>query len=129
VVGAVVALGGRPFGLPAEAERGGQRGSDFPVVLNIKLTIEKNPALVLPERNLDVLIPVQAIPNGYTWDEVGTELLIWLTANHTVAPMEGTSRHTVTVCRNSRKGPLDLDITLHTVHLPGLAGNCLICRN
>jgi hypothetical protein len=30
--------------------------------------IEKNPALVVTERNLNVIIPVAAIPKGYNWD-------------------------------------------------------------
>src|SRR5258708_5433691 len=58
--------------------------------------IEKNPALVIPERNLDVIIPVGAISNGYLWEDVGKDLLSWLIANHTGAP-EGYSAHAVTV--------------------------------
>src|ERR1700691_820244 len=44
--------------------------------------IEKNAALVQPGRNLDVIIPVNAIPKGYNWDEVGDDLLAWLVVNH-----------------------------------------------
>jgi hypothetical protein len=31
--------------------------------------IEKNPPIVLPGRNLDVIIPVNAIPKGYNWED------------------------------------------------------------
>ena len=88
--------------------------------------IEKNPALTLPERNLDVIIPVHAIPKGYNWDEVGQDLLNWLLANHAAAPHEGQSSHFVPVAAASKNGPLPLAITLRTMHLPGMAGNCLI---
>jgi hypothetical protein len=91
--------------------------------------IEKNPALTLPERNLDVIIPVHAIPKGYNWDEVGKDLLDWLLANHTAAPQEGESPHLVLVAATSKNGPLTLPITLRTMHLPGMAGSCLIARD
>ena len=51
--------------------------------------IEKHPALTLPERHLDLIIPVNAIPKGYDWDEVGQDLLRWLLTNHAGAPQEG----------------------------------------
>jgi hypothetical protein len=51
--------------------------------------IERNPALVVPERNLDIIIPVGAIPKGYNWEVVGQDLLTWLLANHQRAPREG----------------------------------------
>jgi hypothetical protein len=91
--------------------------------------IEKNPALTLPERNLDVIIPVHAIPKGYDWDEVGKDLLDWLLENHPAAPQEGLSSHVVTVAATSKNGPLALPITLRTMQLPGMAGSCLIARD
>lgn len=91
--------------------------------------IEKNPALTLPERNLDVIIPVHAIPKGYDWDEVGKDLLDWLLENHPAAPQEGLSSHVVTVAATSKNGPLALPITLRTMHLRGMAGSCLIARD
>ena len=91
--------------------------------------IEKNPALTLPERNLDVIIPVHAIPKGYNWDEVGKDLLDWLLENHTAAPQEGQSSHLVPVAAAPKNGPLALTITLRTMHLPGMAGSCLIARD
>jgi hypothetical protein len=91
--------------------------------------IEKNPELIRPERNLDVIIPVQAIPKGYNWDEVGKDLLIWLLANHSAAPQEGQSSHVVPVAATSKNGPLALTITLRTMHLPRMAGSCLISRD
>ncbi|MGC9949343.1 MAG: hypothetical protein ABSF64_23500 [Bryobacteraceae bacterium] len=90
--------------------------------------IERNPALTLPDRHLDVIIPVHAISRGYNWDEVGQEALAWLMANHTLAPKEGSSRHTVPVGSGSKKGSFNLAITLHTMHLPGNPGSCLISR-
>jgi len=60
--------------------------------------IDRNPALVLPERHLEALLPVHSIPNGYRWEDVGADLLAWLTANHTAAPTEGASNHRVSVC-------------------------------
>lgn len=91
--------------------------------------IEKNPALTLPERYLDVVIPVHAIPKGYHWDEVGQDLLNWLLVNHTAAPHEGQSLHVVPVAATSKNGPLGLPITLRTMHLPGMTGTCLIARD
>lgn len=87
--------------------------------------IHKNPALVIPERELDVIIPVGAIPNGYLWKEVGNNLLSWLIANHTVAP-EGYSVHAVRVGSSKR---LTLKIRLQCTRLPGLTGRCLVSRD
>jgi len=91
--------------------------------------IEKNPALVLPERSLDVIIPVYAIPKGYNWDEVGKDLLAWLVVNHAGVPKEGQVEYTVPAGANSKNGPLLLKVTLRTMSLPGMAGNCLISRD
>jgi hypothetical protein len=55
--------------------------------------IEKNTALVLPGRHLDVSIPVHAIPKGYDWNGAGEELLRWLAVNHSSEPMDGKSEH------------------------------------
>ena len=91
--------------------------------------IEKNPLLVLPERNLDVIIPVHAIPKGFVWDEVRRDLLVWLLVNHVGAPMDGEAAYTVPVAADSKNGPLALTVTLRTMSLPGMAGNCLISRD
>jgi hypothetical protein len=91
--------------------------------------IEKNVALTVPERLLDVIILVSAIPKGYDWDEVGQDLLNWLLANHAVAPREGEASYSVPVAANTRNGPLALPVTLRTMHLPGMAGSCLIARD
>jgi hypothetical protein len=91
--------------------------------------IEKNAALTLPGRNLDVIIQVHAIPKGYDWDEVGKDLFNWLLANHNAAPQEGQSSHLVHVAAASKNGPLALPITLRVMHLPGMAGSCLIARD
>jgi hypothetical protein len=90
---------------------------DSEVFIRAFVRIEKNPALTLPERNLDVIIPVHAIPKGYDWDEVGKDLLDWLLENHPAAPQEGLSSHVVTVAATSKNGPLALPITLRTMHL------------
>lgn len=90
--------------------------------------IEKNPDLVLPERSLDVFIPVGGLPPGYDREEVGEELLTWLKANHAAAP-EGESKHVVVVGASSKKGPIPLTITLHSEIIPGLSGNCLLGRS
>src|SRR5258708_20389560 len=91
--------------------------------------IEKNVGLVIPERALRVDIPVNAIPPGYNWDEVGEDLLNWLVANHSSAPKEGeAATYTVPVGHSSKNGPLQLIITLRTRSLPGMAGSCLIWR-
>ena len=91
--------------------------------------IEKNPSLVLPERSLDVIIPVHAIPKGYIWDEVGRDLLDWLLVNHAGAPEDGEASYNVPVGAGSKNGPLALTITLRTMSLPGMEGNCLISRH
>src|SRR6266566_3766238 len=77
--------------------------------------IEKNPALVLPERNLYVIIPVHAIPKGYNWDEVGEDVLAWLVLNHAGTSKEGESEYTFPVGSKSKNGPLLLKITLRTM--------------
>jgi hypothetical protein len=91
--------------------------------------IEKNAGLTVPERLLDVIIPVSAIPKGYDWDEVGQDLLNWLMANHAGAPREGEASYVVPVAAKARNGPLALPVTLRTMHLPGMAGSCLIARD
>lgn len=91
--------------------------------------IEKNAALAVPERLLDVIIPVSAIRTGYDWDEVGQDLLIWLLANHGAAPREGEASCVVPVAAKARNGPLQLPVILRTMHLPGMAGSCLIARD
>jgi len=91
--------------------------------------IEKNPALVIPERALGVYIQVHAVPTtGYNWDEVGEDLLRWLVVNHSSAPNEGEATYTVPVGHTSKNGPLQLIIILRTRSLPGMAGSCLIWR-
>lgn len=89
--------------------------------------IEKNPALVVPERALDVIIPVHAISKGYSWEGVGQDVLSWLLANHALLPPNSESSHTVRV-GNRKNGPLALTITLRTRPLPGMAGSCLMAR-
>ena len=71
--------------------------------------IENNPALVAPERDLDVVIPVGALPVGYPWDVVGEEVLSWLKANH-AALQEGRSEHIISVGNSSKNGPLALHV-------------------
>jgi hypothetical protein len=91
--------------------------------------IDKNPALVIPERALGVYIRVHAVPTtGYSWDEVGEDLLRWLVVNHGNAPSEGERTYTVPVGSTSKNGPLQLAIALRTRSLPGMAGSCLIWR-
>jgi len=90
--------------------------------------IEKNPALTLPERRLDVIIPVHAIPKGYDWDEIGDGLLSSLTTNHVGLPSKGESSYIVTIGSKSKNSALSLTITLRTMHLPGVAGSCRISR-
>ena len=90
--------------------------------------IEKNPNLTIRDRSLTVVIPVAAIPVGYKWDEVGEDLLTWLKANHQVAPKEGESKHVVQVGGSSKLGPLSLEISLQTMHLPDYPGATMISR-
>jgi hypothetical protein len=78
---------------------------------------------------LDVIIPVNAIPKGYNWDGVGQDLLDWLVANHTAVLQEGQSSYVVPVAAKAKNGPLALPVTLRTMHLPGMAGSCLIARD
>ena len=91
--------------------------------------IEENHALIVPERNLDVILPVNAIPKGYNWGDVGKDLLTWLLANHTDAPQEGQSSYVVRVAATSKNRPLALTITVRTMHLPGIGGSCLIASD
>jgi hypothetical protein len=89
--------------------------------------IEKNPALVLPGRNLFVDIPGNAIPTGYNWEEVGSDLLTWLIANHDGVPKNFEAVHAVPICSNSRNRPLQLSIKLRTMTVPGV-GSCFVSR-
>jgi len=91
-------------------------------------SIEKNPDLVVVERSMTVVIPAGAIPKGYKWKEVGADLLAWLNANHTTAPMEGDASFTVPVASSSKLGPLRLPIVLQSMHIPGHAGSTVISR-
>lgn len=88
--------------------------------------IEKNPALALSERHLDVIIPVHAIPKGCNWEEVGQDLLEWLLVNHTAAPQEGRSTHVVMVAAKSKNGPVAF--TDHSAYDPSAehGWSCLI---
>lgn len=90
--------------------------------------IENNPALVVPERVLDVVIPVGALPVGYSWDEVGDEVLSWLITNHGALP-DGRADHIISVGKSSKKGPLTLCIGTQISNLPGFHGHCLISRD
>jgi hypothetical protein len=91
--------------------------------------IENNSSLVIPERALDVIIPLHAIPKGHNWEEVGKELLSWLIRNHEDVPVGGEFWHVVPVGTSSKIGVLPLTIMLRTMSLPGMAGNCLISRH
>jgi hypothetical protein len=91
--------------------------------------IERNPALIVPGQNLDVIIPVGAIPKGYDWTEVGTDLLAWLVANRSSLPSDGNATFTVPIGKSAKNGPLQLPFTLQTTSLPGTPGNCLIARS
>ncbi len=91
--------------------------------------IERNPDLILPERHLNLFIPVHAIPKGYDWEEVGEDLLAWLKQNHLGMLKEGDIDHVVPVGHSSKAGPLKLNITVQIMNLPGMAGNCLIARS
>jgi hypothetical protein len=62
---------------------------------------------------------VRAIPKGYKWEEVGADLLSWLKANHTRAPMEGEASFIVDVASTSKLGALQLPIILQSIHMPG----------
>src|SRR5579872_6692475 len=77
---------------------------DSEVFMRAFSRIEKNAALTVPERLLDVIIPVSAIPKGYDWDEVGQDLLNWLLAHHAGAPREGEASHVVPVAAKARNG-------------------------
>ncbi len=56
-------------------------------------------------------------------------LLGWLLANHANAPIDDEASYIVPVRVDSKNGPLALTITLRTMSLPGMAGNCLISRH
>jgi hypothetical protein len=90
--------------------------------------IENNPALVLPERHLDVVIPVAALPVGYPWEVIGDEVLAWLLTSHAALP-RGRSQHLLSVGRSSKNRPLALTVGIEVAEAPGLRGHCLVCRN
>lgn len=90
--------------------------------------IEMNPALVMPGRNMDVVIPVGALPLGYSWEAVGSDLLCWLIGNHAQFP-KGRSDHKVAVGRSSKHGATDLPVKIDIALAPGLSGYCLMSRS
>ncbi|MCI0718095.1 MAG: hypothetical protein L0338_03820 [Acidobacteria bacterium] len=90
--------------------------------------IEKNPALTVPARSLDVVIPVGALPVGCPWGVVGDEVLSWLIANHATLP-EGRSEHRISVGESSKNGPLALHVGIRITNVPGSRGHCLISRD
>ena len=90
--------------------------------------IENNPALVVPERNLDVVIPVGALPVGYPWEVVGDEVLSWLITKHAALP-EGRSEHLISVGDSSKNGALALHVGIQITSVPGSRGYCLMSRD
>lgn len=90
--------------------------------------IDKNPDLVLPQRDLEVVIEVGALQKGYDWNAIGEELLVWLKANHEAAPY-GNSKHIARLGGKSKKEPLSLTISLHCRKTPGIEGSCLLLRD
>lgn len=84
--------------------------------------IDKNPDLVLPERDLEVTIQVGALPTGFDWNAIGEEFLAWLKANHKTA----RSQNSVEVGTASK--PLRLKVELHCGKNPGTKGSCLLDR-
>ena len=83
---------------------------------------------MVPERNLVIFIPIRAVTTGYSWDEIGNELLLWLLANHAGFP-EGYSKHIISIGISSKKGPLAFHIGIQVTTHPGLSGYCLIHAN
>jgi len=92
------------------------------------LRINNNPALVSPERHLEVIIPVGALPVGYPWDVIGDGVLTWLLREHGVLP-EGRTEHVLSVGGSSKNRPLTLHIAVENNKAPGLRGHCHISRN
>ena len=91
--------------------------------------IERNPVLILPGQDLDVIIPVHAVPRGYDWDEVGMDLLTWLVTKRMALPTEDVVHRVVTVGKSAKSGPLRLTVKFRTTSMPGMTGNCLISRD
>lgn len=63
--------------------------------------IEKNPALIIAGRALDVMIPVGALVGVKDRDEAGDTLLAWLKANHAKIP-SGDPQHVIMISRTTR---------------------------
>jgi len=84
--------------------------------------IEKNPALIIPGRALDVMIPVGALVGVKDRDEAGEMLFTWLKANHASIPA-GESEHTVII-----NGSIPLKVKLKSVDTGDSTGYCWLGR-
>ena len=69
--------------------------------------IEQDKSLIVPEWDIDIFIPVGALPTGYDWGAIGDEVRVWLATQRCLLP-EGTNRQTCMVGGSSKKGSFPL---------------------
>jgi hypothetical protein len=92
------------------------------------LPIEKDASLPIPEKHINLSIPVGALPNQYDWSDIGKEVKQWFSDNRATFP-EGESQHLCKVGATSRRGEFDLELRVNITSLPGMDGKCLIERH
>lgn len=89
--------------------------------------VEHDEALIVPERDVEICIPVDALPNGVDWNEVGEDLRTWI-ADHQQSLQEGISQHACITARCSKRGPISLEIVVSVTCMPGTPGRCRVAR-
>ena len=89
--------------------------------------IEEDPSPVVLEHEVDISIPVGALPTGYVWTAIGEEVRVWLASNIRSLP-EGSSQQICMVGRKSKKKPFPLHLNVHVTSVPGMPGACRIAR-
>jgi hypothetical protein len=81
------------------------------------------PSLVIPERHLNVFVPVRALVSGFSWEQIGEGLTQWLIFNHMSLP-EGYSDHVAHFRLGTIVSELEIGIQI-SLH-QGREGSCLV---
>ena len=91
------------------------------------LRLEGDSALVVPERDIDIGLPVGGLPTRYDWNAIGEEIRTWLgTCRHSLP--EGMSKHICTVGTTSKNESFTLTLTVWVTSNPDMPGHCRIAR-
>jgi len=89
--------------------------------------IEQDETLIVPERDIEIGIPVGVLPTGLNWDAIGDDVQSWIAIHRQSLP-EGISRHTCIVASSSKSGSFPLKVQALVTSMPGTPGVCRIAR-